>query len=80
MLGDTAHALLLHKPQPFQQPCDARHIVGPGLQPVRQLLRHLLQDRLRPRAARSSGSGSAPHSSSPRALRPVQSFMPPAWR
>ena len=73
---NTSHALLLHKSQALQKSCNPRHIVRPCLQPVRQLLRHLLQDRLRPRAAPQQWLRLRAAQQQPRALRPVQSFMP----
>ena len=41
--GDALHPLPPDEPDALQQSRDARHVVGPGLQPVRQVRGHILQ-------------------------------------
>ena len=76
MARDAVDPLLRHEPQALQQSRDARHVVGPCLQPVRQLLRHVLQKGLGAGASLQQRLSLVAAQQQPRPLWAVQPLVP----
>ena len=74
--SDGVHSLPPHEPDALQQPCDARHVVGPGLQSIRQVRGHILQAGHAAGSAIQQGLCPLPSAQQqPCALGAVQSLM-----
>lgn len=74
--GNLLRAETAHEADAFEQPRDARHVVRPRLEPVREILRHLLPPRLAPRPAEEKRLRLRGAQQQSRPLRAVESLVP----